>query len=399
MRILAASDIHLGRRPRHGNSGHDSWDLVVNKALELAVDVLVLAGDVIEHERAWLSVYAPLVNGLRRLGEANIRVIAVAGNHDWEVFSRLTAEAEQIKILGLGGTWESCDVEGVRFVGWSFARSHHEQNPFTTFSAVGDDCPLSLGLLHTDFGASASRYAPTTAQDYDASGVGLWVLGHIHAGGPVADGSAFYCGSPYALDSGEGGPHGAWLIEDASPLTWKEPCFIPLSPVRYEEVALTVTDLDEIEEIRSALRKSARAVADGLDWEGELYLTIRFVGSLAVGLSLSEVMGSPEEEVSFPAKDGITCYVQRSFSDQTTPAIDLAQLESGSGADSQLARLLSDEQLLLSLYRRFEEESYNASAYSTLIQSQVDDEEAIDRARRAGLRLLEAMVEQKRGGA
>jgi len=120
---------------------------------------------------------------------------------------------------------------------------------------------------------------------------------------------------------------------------------------------------------------------------------------LAVGLSLSEVMGSPEEEVSFPAKDGITCYVQRSFSDQTTPAIDLAQLESGSGADSQLARLLSDEQLLLSLYRRFEEESYNASAYSTLIQSQVDDEEAIDRARRAGLRLLEAMVEQKRGGA
>ncbi|NLV61751.1 MAG: DNA repair exonuclease, partial [Spirochaetales bacterium] len=345
MRILAASDIHLGRRPRHGNSGHDSWDLVVNKALELAVDVLVLAGDVIEHERAWLSVYAPLVNGLRRLGEANIRVIAVAGNHDWEVFSRLTAEAEQIKILGLGGTWESCDVEGVRFVGWSFARSHHEQNPFTTFSAVGDDCPLSLGLLHTDFGASASRYAPTTAQDYDASGVGLWVLGHIHAGGPVADGSAFYCGSPYALDSGEGGPHGAWLIEDASPLMWKEPCFIPLSPVRYEEVALTVTDLDEIEEIRSALRKSARAVADGLDWEGELYLTIRFVGSLAVGLSLSEVMGSPEEEVSFPAKDGITCYVQRSFSDQTTPAIDLAQLESGSGADSQLARLLSDEQL------------------------------------------------------
>ncbi len=399
MRILAASDIHLGRRPRHGNSGHEGWSLVVDKALELAVDVLVLAGDVIEHERAWLSVYAPLVDGLKRLAAANIRVITVAGNHDWEVFARLTAEAEQIKILGLGGRWESYHVQGVRFVGWSFARTHHEQNPFSTFPQEGDDSSLTLGILHTDFGASSSRYAPTTARDFASSGIGLWVLGHIHAGGPVADGAAFYCGSPYALDSAEGGPHGVWLIEEESPITWKEPRFIPLSPVRYEEVAVSVTTLDDVEAIRSALRKSARATADELSFSGDLYLTIRFVGSLTIGLSLSEVMGSPEEEVSFPAKEGINCVLQRSFIDETRPAIDLEQLKGGSGADSQLARLLTDEPFLLTFYRRFEEESYNASPYSTLSQTQVDDREAIERSRRAGLRLLEAMVEQKRGGA
>jgi len=398
MRILAAGDIHLGRIPRHGTNGRESWQLVVDKAVELGVDVLLLAGDVIEHERAWFSVYGPLVDGLRRLAEAGIRVIAVAGNHDWDVFARLTAEAEQITILGRGGTWESCDVQRVRFVGWSFARSHHEQNPFDTFPTELVGSSLAIGVLHTDFGASASRYAPTTARDFSASGIELWVLGHIHAGGPVADGRAFYCGSPYALDSGEGGSHGVWLIEEESPVRWKEPHFIPLSPVRYEEVTVSVTGLEEIEAVRSLLRKNVRAVADGLTFSGNLYLTIRFVGSLAIALSLAEVMGTGEEEASFPAKDGITCTVQRSFIDQTNPAIDLDQLQGGSGADSQLARLLTDEQLLIDLYRQFEEESYNTTVYSSLAQEQVDDAEALARSRRAALSLLEAMVEQKRGG-
>ncbi len=399
MRILAASDIHLGRRPRHGASGHESWVLVVNKALELGVDVLLLAGDVIEHERAWLAVYGPLVEGIRRLGEANIQVIAVAGNHDWEVFSRLVAEEEQIKVLGSGGRWERFAYEGVDFVGWSFAQSHHERSPFERFTDDVVSSSLTVGVLHTDYGTAHSRYAPTTAQEYDRSGIGLWVLGHIHRGGPVGDGRAFYCGSPYALDTSEDGAHGVWLIEAESSVRWKEPFFIPLSPIRYEAVSVDVTSLDEVEQVRSLLRKSAKEVADGLDFAGDLYLTIRFVGSLSVGLSLAEVMGSAEEEASFPAKEGITCIIQPSVLDQTTVAIDLDQLKGGSGADSQLAHLLGDEPLLLDLYRQFEEESYNASAYSSLNAQRVSDEEALSSARRAGLTLLEAMVEQKRGGA
>lgn len=399
MRILAASDIHLGRRPRHGESGHESWELVVNKALELAVDVLLLAGDVIEHERAWLSVYAPLVDGIKRLAQKNIRIIAVAGNHDWEVFGRLVAEEEQITVLGSGGRWEHVDHKGVRFIGWSFAHSHHDDNPFEHFPADLVGSVLSIGLLHTDFGATHSRYAPSHARDYTNSRVGYWILGHIHAGGQVVEGKALYCGSPVALDSSERGEHGVWLIEAESSIRWKQPLFIPLSPLRYEEVAVDVTDLLEVEDVRSALRTAVRAYADGLPFIGTLLLTIRFIGSLAVGLSLETVMGEGGVEASFPAKEGIICSIQSTYIDATVPAIDLEALAKGSGADALLARLLGDSSLLLDLYRTFEQESYNASAYSSLAQQRIDDDEALGEAKRAGLTLLQSMMDEKRGGS
>jgi len=398
MRILAASDIHLGRRPRHGESGHESWQRVVDTAIDLAVDVLLLAGDVIEHERAWLSVYAPLVDGLKRLAGANIRTIAVAGNHDWEVFGRLAAEEEAITILGNGGKWESIDYRGVRFIGWSFGQSHHDRNPFDRFPDDIVGPLLSIGVLHTDLGVSASRYAPTQVRDFEQSAVPFWVLGHIHKGGPVAGNRALYCGSPIALDSSERGAHGVWLIEAESTIRWKEPLFIPLSPLRYEEVACDVTDLVEVEDVRSALRREVRAYSDGIDFSGTLYVTVRFTGSRAVGLSLDTVMGAGGEEVSFPAKEGIACTILPGYIDATGTAIDLASLAAGSGADAQLARLLGDDALLLELYRRFEGESMNVSAYSSLGEVRLDDDEALREAKRAGLSLLEAMASEKQGG-
>lgn len=397
MRILAASDIHLGRRPRHGSSGHEGWQLVVDKALELAVDVLLLAGDVIEHEKAWLSVYEPLVSGLRRLAEAKIRTIAVAGNHDWEIFGRLVAEEEQITVLGRGGTWEHVNHGGVRFIGWSFGQTHHDRNPFETFVPELVGSALTIGVLHTDFGTSVSRYAPTQGRDYLSRAVRYWVLGHIHSGGPVIEGTALYCGSPFALDSSERGEHGVWLIEQESTASWKQPRFIPLSPLRYEEVAVDVTDLVEIEDVRSSLRKQVRSFADDLNFAGTLYVTIRFTGQLTTGLCLDAVMGDAAEEVSFPAKEGIACTVMPAYSDATTPMFDLERLAEGSGADALLARLLADEDLLLDLYRRFEAESYNASAYSALGEGRMSDQDALAEAKRAGLALLEAMAGEKRG--
>ena len=149
MRILACADIHLGRKPELAQSGHAAWDAIIQKALELAVDVVVLAGDVVEHERTWLSVYGPLLSGLETLKNAGIQVIGVGGNHDWSVFPRLAEESEAIKILGLKGTWESYDIGDIRFIGWSFPSTHEEQSPLADFdTSLVDDSKLSLGLLH-----------------------------------------------------------------------------------------------------------------------------------------------------------------------------------------------------------------------------------------------------------
>ena len=57
MKIICCADIHIGRIPsvpyEDNLSSHSSWDAVVDKALELQVDVLVLAGDVVDQEENW----------------------------------------------------------------------------------------------------------------------------------------------------------------------------------------------------------------------------------------------------------------------------------------------------------------------------------------------------------
>jgi DNA repair exonuclease SbcCD nuclease subunit len=400
MRILASADIHLGRKPELAQSGHAAWDAIIDKAIELAVDVVVLAGDVVEHERTWLSVYGPLLSGLETLKNAGIQVVGVGGNHDWSVFPRLAEESDAIKILGLKGTWESYDIGNVRFIGWSFPSTHEEQSPLSTFDAsLIDDSKLSLGLLHADWTQQYSRYAPINEHALLKTGIPLWMLGHIHKEGRLGTSTAYYCGSPFALDVSETGAHGAYLLETEQGRTWKEPLFIPLCPFQYEQCAVDTTGIQDMESLRSAVTKSVRAHIDQMSFHGTVAVRLVFTGNLHSSLDLRQVFSfeGRESELLFQDEDLEVLLLNR-MEDATDLEVDLDQLAKGSGPQALLANMLLDNDALQQLgvsYQRLDTESYNTSGFNLLRQRSLTQEEAVKRGKRAALKLLRAMESQR----
>jgi len=82
------------------------WGDTVSYAVEQAVDVVALTGDVVDAQNKRYEALGPLQRGLRRLEEAGIPVVAVAGNHDFDALPRLAemVEAEHFHLLGRGAS-------------------------------------------------------------------------------------------------------------------------------------------------------------------------------------------------------------------------------------------------------------------------------------------------------
>jgi DNA repair protein SbcD/Mre11 len=278
LKLLCAADLHLGRRPSRlpdpwgeGRiTSAQAWQGLVDTAVELEVDVVLLAGDVVDQDNRYFEAYGPLGSGARRLADAGIAVVAVAGNHDHGTLPAVVSEvgAGHLAVLGVGGRWERWtlrDGEGrarLHIDGWSFPASHYAGDPVVEHDLAppADDAPV-VGLLHCDVDASGPRYAPVASSSLWTVPVAAWILGHVHAprlreepGRPPL----LYPGSLLALDPGEPGPRGAWLVELAAD---RPPAFraIPLSRVRYDTVGVDVSDVAERDPLRAHVAAALRA--------------------------------------------------------------------------------------------------------------------------------------------
>lgn len=263
-RLLCTGDLHLGRRPSRVPDQSPEftvvavWDRIVEHAVEQRVDALVLTGDVADHDNAFFEAYGHLEKGFRRLVDAGIPIVAVAGNHDVEVLGRLVDAlgSPLLHLLGRGGLWETLRLapEGatpMRLLGWSFRTPHETASPLdhpTLAEALeghADHEPL-VGVLHADLDVAGSRYAPVTTAQLLAVPTGAWLLGHIHvprlhepSGRPV-----LYPGSPQPLDPGETGRRGPWAITvHADGRVEAE--MVPMATVRYATWEVPVDGVED----------------------------------------------------------------------------------------------------------------------------------------------------------
>ena len=409
MKILCCSDIHMGRIPSvpymENLLSHSSWDAVVSKALELKADVLTLSGDVVEQEEHWFEAYGPLLSGLKKLGEAGVQVIGVGGNHDYSAFPSLAKESPHIKILGLGGEWEHFDHKGVRFVGWSFAERRVQQNPLDSFDHALTETELPLlGLLHCDVGAPpSSRYAPVALHDFSRTSVPLWVLGHIHKAEVLKGGNAFYCGSPYALDSNEEGMHGLWLLEKEEDKTWDEPKLVPLCPYRFESCTVSLDGVQSEDEARTALSRSLREFASEIPFGGTLLCSLILEGTIARTLDVRNIFTQEKLEVLWTQIGDWEVRPLARLKDNTVFDVDLQELSEGTSAIALLARKLLEESELKKMaaqYKSLDMESLHSPAFQHVDQSSIikSEEEYIRLATQAAKRLLFAMINSEQGG-
>ncbi|MEC7567046.1 MAG: DNA repair exonuclease [Planctomycetota bacterium] len=311
MKILMTGDLHMGRgssklRELPPQTAIACWREIVIKAIELDVQVVLLSGDVVDRQNRFYESHAPLEQGVRDLASNGISTVAVAGNHDFDVLRNLhqAIEVEQFHLLGTGERWESLELthqgETLRLDGWSFSSPYVQTSPLATYPEQGDDADYHIGLVHGDLEGVGSRYAPLALKDLQEKNVDGWLLGHIHKPHLISQSKGpwvLYPGSPQALDPGEPGIHGCWIIESESD---DQPEFLPLSTVCYESLVVDISECEEAADVLGFVFAKAKTTAMDIKTQSHaglqaVALRIEIIGECSDPASVREMLNGYEE--------------------------------------------------------------------------------------------------------
>jgi len=425
LKILATADIHVGRRPSKIPDPEDArrfsaarvWEAIVDRAVQEKVDLVALTGDVVDHDNRFFEATGPLERGLTRLAEHGIHCYAVAGNHDYDVLPRIvdTVGSEYFHLLGRGGRWEEAIFPGdgdrrLRIHGWSFPKSHVPTSPLAQYDLTADGDVPTIGLLHADLDVPGSPYGPVTRAELDAQPITLWLLGHVHRAEYHEAGSGpavLYPGSPQAMDPGETGPHGPWLIEVHSARR-VEATRWAMSKVYYDEVAVDLTDVQTNEEFQRVLsdrvREQLRCVAEDGGPLEYLSLRLELTGYTPLCSQLDNLIEKIVEEYH-PSLGEVTAGIDK-ITNHTTPPIDLEELAAKHDPPGVLARTLLSLQAdetgenvtdLVSAARRKAMEVHAARGYTQISADPAPDDAAVRQCLiRQGTLLLDRLLAQER---
>ena len=432
MRLLCTGDLHLGRRSSRvppslaSASAADAWRRLVVVAIEQDVDAVLLSGDVVDQENRYFEALGPLERGLLALRDAHIPVLAVAGNHDWDVLPRLarTLPEGTLRLLGANGEWERHTLvarSGARLHvdGWSFTAPHAPESPLPRYAPPPPDGVPVLGMVHGDLDAPASDYAPLPRELLRLHPVTAWLLGHVHAGGlrhREGEPPILYPGSPQPLDPGEPGRHGAWLLQvpTTGPATATP---VPVATVQYDMLDVDLSACTDLADARAEVVRCVHlALHDMLLGNPHLVhaaLRLRLTGrtalhgtfdALVTELRTLDDVGDPGARA--PALIGRACSLGITHvTTHTRAAYDLSGLAERRDAAGTLARLLQRleagdpsvvEDALWRAVRAVPAEAARAGAFAgTALGDGMTDAQLLQRLTRQAERLLDALLLQQ----
>lgn len=339
-KILLCADLHLGRASAwmQGPETTDrtavgAWRRLVRQAIEGGACAVAIAGDVFDGLAAYYETRSAFLDGLRTLKAAGVAVVAVAGNHDHEALPRFARRFHDsgLTLLGEGGRWESFEVGGITFVGWSFPAETVRTRAFDAFVPPAVEGPV-VGVVHGD-AAPKTVYHPFRLEDV-AHGADAWVLGHIHK--PARFGPrAVYPGSPQALDFGPGerGAHGFYWLSFVNGRA-EFSALQPLSTVRFEEASLSV-EVSAGEEGWEAVLRATEAHSDALREAHPFLESVQLRARVVVSGCEALPKVSPEAEPSRDGRDAVLFTEAR-----LRPVRDLWLEGRGRDATGEIARLL-----------------------------------------------------------
>ena len=425
LKILATADIHVGRRPSKVSDPDDAqrfsaarmWEAIVDRAIHEDVSLVALAGDIVDHDNRFFEATGPLERGLARLADHDIHTYAVAGNHDYDVLPRI-AEAigsEHFHLLGRGGSWEEAIFAPggrplARIHGWSFPAEHVQTSPMANYDLTADDHLPTVGLLHADLDVPQSDYAPVMLSELQSPAVTLWLVGHVHRPKRYQTNlsAEIVCpGSPQAMDPGETGEHGPWMIEIDGPnrLEVKQ---LAMSKVRYDRLAVDLTGVETKEDFELRIAGSSGEHLSAVAKDGGplefLSLRLELIGRTPLCSRLDEHIQPLQEQFQRSA-GSVTATVDKVINN-TAPPIDLDELAKKHDPPGVLAGTLldlqserTDDSLAALLHEAHQKaiEAHAASAYG-LISS--DPAPGVDVVRRwlihQGTLLLDRLLAQER---
>lgn len=259
LKFLHAADLHLDS-PLHGLERYEgapvekiraatrrALENLVNLAIDEKVDFILLAGDLYDGDWRDFSTGLFLVRQLARLQEADIPVIALAGNHDAaNKMTKSLSLPKNAKFLSAKKpeTFELEDL-GVAVHGQGFANPAVWEDLSHAYPAPRRGL-FNIGLLHTCATCSDGheRYAPCTVEGLRNKGYDYWALGHIHKRQILhPDPPIAFPGNLQGRHIREEGPKGCLLVtvtEGETPAIE----FRPLDVVRWQRCVVTAANSD-----------------------------------------------------------------------------------------------------------------------------------------------------------
>jgi DNA repair protein SbcD/Mre11 len=310
-RFVHAADLHLDSpliglakksedyAARLDDASRRAFDNLVELAIEEDCRLIVIAGDIFDGQ--WRDYRTGLffVDRMRRLRQAGVQVVIIAGNHDAE--NRFANRLEYSDNVKLMSQWhpESFLVEKlpVAVHGQSFPQRDVVDN-----IAIEYPSPVpgrfNIGLLHTACGGSDGHpsYAPCTVAQLVNHGYQYWALGHIHKRQELAkDPYILYPGNLQGRSVKETGPKGATLVEvangDVTRIQHRA-----LDVVRWAVEDVNLTGMETREALLPAIRASIERAYAGCDGRA-LAMRLRLVGSTLLHAELAASAPSVREEI------------------------------------------------------------------------------------------------------
>ncbi len=274
MKFFHAADIHLdsplrslvledpGQLSRIRRATRDAFSALVDRAIEKEVSLLLLVGDLYDHDNPNMQVVHFLRRELSRLADHGIRVVIVRGNHDAanRISRHLDLPPNTTVLSDQFPETVILKEYGVAVTGQSFAPGNVSQNLALAYPPPRPG-HFNIALLHTSLSGSPDHdvYAPCTLLDLAARGYDYWALGHIHKREILSsDPAVVFPGNLQGRHAKETGPKGAMLAEtDGVRLTALD--FIPLDVVRWHQIQVEISGLVEVRELAGPLRDNLEA--------------------------------------------------------------------------------------------------------------------------------------------
>lgn len=288
MKFIHTADIHLDS-PLRGLSAYpdapaervrtatrDAFYNLVTRAIEEAVDFMVIAGDVYDGDWKDFNTGLFFVRQMGRLRQAGIPVYLLYGNHD--------ADSEMTKSLELPDNvhaFSSRKSETFRIDSLKVALHGRSFKVAETTDSLlpGYPAPMpgwfNIGVLHTALEGNAehARYAPCSVGELQAKGYQYWALGHVHEHWVLqGDVTIAYPGNLQGRHIRECGPRGALLVTaEAGEITDMER--IEVDVLRWHALDI---DISQAESMKAAVRLAGQDIERLLDSvAGSLPLAIR----------------------------------------------------------------------------------------------------------------------------
>src|SRR4051794_3217984 len=201
MRIVHLADTHLGYRQFSGKLDperklnqrecdvYDAWHRAIDIAIERDVDAVIHAGDLFDSPRPTARALTEALDGLGRLRDAGIPVIAIAGNHSTPRFRSGGSVFEVLDRFGVQAAWARPETFRVGDV--AFHAVPHEPDAEqlrADIAALKPDATAGANvlILHADLNAVPSPgYGEINAIELDQEVIAhapfdYVAMGHLH---------------------------------------------------------------------------------------------------------------------------------------------------------------------------------------------------------------------------